>query len=196
MNAHVWKKKNKQVCKPAYYALLSLAGLAAPLALGAYHRSVQGGESYHQFYTLPKEGARPVILNYGEDGILHKLISRHSIDGTLGITNTGESVRIRMQMEGVPEGLQIHWDTAHTRDFDLGEKTIGRILKPGEAVSVHHTFHIGDGLRKKAVIFDGGLRILNADTGDSLLFIPIRILNAGPTAPAPSGGDCHDSDAK
>jgi hypothetical protein len=192
MRTHVRKKYHWHVHKPVYYALLSLLGLATPLALGSYHRKVGGGEGYHQFYTFPKGGARPVILKYGGDGFLHQWISRHAVEGTLGLTNAGEAVKVRMRMEKVPEGLQIHWDSSHTRDFDLEEKAIGRTLRPGEAISVHHTFRIGDALRKKAVIFDGGLRIMNADTGASLLFVPIRILNAGPTVPEPSGGDCHE----
>jgi len=192
MRTHVWNKHRGRIPKPALYTFLSLLGLATPLALGSYHRKVGGGEAYHQFYTFPKKGARPVILNYGGDGFLHRWISRHSIEGTLGLTNTGEAVKVRMRMEKVPEGLQIHWDSSHTRDFDLEDKTIGRTLNPGESVSVHHTFRIGEALRKQAVVFDGGLRIMNADTGASLLFITIRILNAGPTVPEPSGGECHE----
>jgi len=161
------------------YALLSLVGFAIPVGLGVYHRNVNGGEGYHQFYTFPQDRARPVILKLGADGILHRLISRYSLDGTLGLTNTGEPVRIRMQLVGVPEGLTIHWGNSHTRDFDLKTKTVDRILKTGDSVSVHHTFHIAKNLRQKAVIFSGGLEIVDEGTGSTLLTVPIRILNAG-----------------
>ena len=174
------------------YALFPLLGLSIPIALGSYHRKVSVGESYHQFYTFPKGGARPVVLQYGAGGILHRWISPHALGGTLGLTNEGGPVKVRMELVGIPEGMQVRWENGHTRDFNLETKTVDRILNPGDAVSVHHTFYIGESLRRKPVIYGGGLRILDAATGKSLLFIPIRILNAGGPKPDPAGGDCHE----
>jgi len=160
-------------------ALLSVLGLAIPLGLGIYHRKVNGGESYHQFYTFPKTGARPVVVKYGDDGILHQLISPHSLGGTIGLTNQGDPVWVRMRMVGVPDGLTIHWENGYTRDFNLETKTVERTLSRGESVSVHHTFYVGERLRRRQVIFNGGLEITDELTGKRLLTIPIRILNTG-----------------
>lgn len=176
----------------AIYGLLPLLGFSIPLALGAYHRRVAGAESYHQFYTFPKRGARPVALQYGGDGWLHRLMSPYSLGGTLGLTNTGRPVRIRLEMSGVPEGLDIHWEDGHTKGFDLETRTLARYLDQGEAISVHHTFYVAEPLRRKAVIFNGGLKILDAESGSQLLFIPIRITNPGGAAPAKSEEACHE----
>ena len=174
------------------YGFLSLFGLAVPVALGSYHRSVSGGESYHQFYTFPKGGARPVLLRYGTGGWLHRLISPHALGGTLQLTNAGKPVRVRMEMVGIPAGMKIHWENGHTRDFNLETGTMERLLNPGDSVSVHHTFYIGPALRSKPVIYNGGLRVVDVATGETLLLIPVRILNAGGAVPAQAGESCHE----
>ncbi len=192
MNKRVPRFHIRQTNKLILYGLLPLLGFAVPYALGSYHRNVSGGESYHQFYTFPKGGARPVILNYGTGGWLHRLISPNSLGGSLGITNTGQPVKIRMELVGVPEDLRVHWESSHTSDFNLETRTVERVLNTGDSISVHHTFYIGAGLRHKPVAYSGGLKILDAETGKALLFIPIKILNAGGAGPAQSGEACHE----
>jgi hypothetical protein len=172
-------------------AILFFLGISSTFALGAYHRRVQAGETYHQFYSFPKGGARPVILKYGEGGFLHKLLSRHALSGTLGLTNIGKPARVRFELDRLPQGLTVHWDNSHTSDFDLPSKTVERLLNTGDSISVHHTYYIGSTLRSRAVIYDGGLRILDAETGKRLLFIPIRITNrAGKETGSPEA--CHE----
>jgi hypothetical protein len=175
------------------YMCLAFVGLLIPAGLGIYNRKVDGGEGYHKFYTFPARNARPLYLSYGDDGILHKLISPHSMDGTFSLTNDGDDVKIRMQMTGVPEGLTVHWGSGHTRDFNLDTATVERVLHSGDSVSVHHTYHVGENLRQQPVIFDGGLVVSDADSGETLLTIPIRIQRAG-LSPRPyreEGGHVH-----
>jgi hypothetical protein len=176
---------------PFRNAFLSLLGITIPLGLGVYNNKVDNSEGYHEFYTFPKTAARPLILTYGADGIFHRLISPHTIGGTLGLTNTGKPVKIKMNLVGVPKGLTIHWGSSHTRDFNLTTKTIERILSRGDSVSVHHTFYLGENLRQKAVLFRGGLEITDEATGNKLLTIPIRILNADGSLPQPTEDSCH-----
>ena len=178
--------------KPVWYALLSLVGLAIPLGLGAYNRDVDGGEGYHRFYKFPKASARPVILNYGDDGVLHRLISPHALGGTLGLTNAGRPVRVRLQIVGVPEGLTVHWENSHTRDFNLETKTVERTLNRGDSISVHHTFYVGENLRQKKVILNGIFEVLDDSDGTALLRVPIKILNAGDVNTAATEGPCHE----
>ncbi len=171
-------------------ALFSLLGISSAFALGAYHRKVQKGETYHQFYSFPKGGARPVVLKYGEGGLFHNLFSRHALAGTLGLTNTGKPVKVRLELDSVPDGLTVHWGDSHTGEFNLATRTVERVLDAGDSISVHHTYYIGSRLRNKAVVYDGGLKILDAVTGKRLLFIPIRILNSkGVDADLPEA--CH-----
>jgi len=178
--------------RPIRYALLSLLGLAAAFGLGAYNRDVDDGEGYHHFYTFPKASARPVILKYGEDGILHRLISPHAVGGTLGLTNTGRPVKVRMRMVGAPEGLTIHWENSHTRDFNPETNTVERTLNRGDSISVHHTFRVGESLKRRKVIFNGRFEVMDAVSGKALLSIPIKILNGGSAAPAATEALCHD----
>ncbi|MEJ2109758.1 MAG: hypothetical protein P8Z37_07580 [Acidobacteriota bacterium] len=170
------------------YAWMVLLGLTIPAVLGMYNRKVDVGEGYHRFYTFPNDNAGPVFLAYGEDGFLHKLISPHTLGGTLSLTNKGDAVKIRMRMAGVPDGLTIHWGNGHTRDFNPETTTVDRVLRRGDKISVHHTYHIGENLRNKPVIFSGDFVVSDADSGNTLLTVPIRIQRAG-TAPRPEMED-------
>jgi hypothetical protein len=191
MKTSFWKKSVRLKRISFRNAFLSLLGFSLPLGLGIYNRSVDDGEGYHQFYTFPKATARPVTMTYGGDGILHRLVSPHMIGGTLGLTNVGRPVRVGMRMAGVPEGLTIQWGNSYTRDFDLNTKTVERILRRGDSISVHHTFYIGRSIRQKPVIFKGGLEIFDLATGKSLLTIPIRIRNASIPVSQPRGRSAY-----
>jgi hypothetical protein len=192
MELHLWKRLIQSKNRIFQIALLSLFGLAVPFCLGMYNRSVDDSEGYHEFYSFPKAAARPVIMKYGGDGILHRLISPHTIGGTLALTNAGGPVKVRMRMLRVPQDLAIHWGNSHTRDFNLKDKTVERVLNKGDSISVHHTFYIGEGLRKKTVLFNGGLEITDEATGKILLTIPIRILKAGSSRPQSTEDACHE----
>ena len=178
--------------KTVRYALFSLLGFAVPLGLGVYDRDVDGGEAYHRFYKFPKASARPVVLKYKDDGILHRLVSPHALGGTLGLTNAGRPVKVSLRMVGVPEGLTVHWENSHTRDFSLETKSVERILNRGDSISVHHTFHVGEQLRQRKVIFNGRLEVLDDVAGTTLLAVPIKIVNGGPVESAETEGHCHD----
>jgi len=171
-------------------AALAALGLSAAFSLGFYHRRIQTGESYHQFYSFPKGGARPVILKYGEGGILHRIFSPNTLEGTLGLTNSGRPAKVALSLENLPDDLEVHWDSAHTHDFNLKTKTLDRLLETGESFSVHHTFRVGKALQEKTLIYNGGLNICETDTGKLLLRIPIRITNSGIKAEQ-AGGECH-----
>jgi hypothetical protein len=157
--------------------ILFLIGLSSAFVLGFYHRDVRAGEGYHQFYRFPGEKARPIILKYGEDGFLHRLISSDTVGGTTGLTNTRKPVMVRFELTNVPEGLEVHWSNSHTKDFNLETRTIERVLKPGDSVSVHHTFHISPELQKRPMIYSGNLNVIDAKSGEILLSIPIKIIN-------------------
>lgn len=157
--------------------ILFVIALLSAVALGYYHRDVRGGESYHAFATFPKDEARPIILDYGEGGILHELISPNSMGGTIGLTNIRKPVTVKMELVDVPEGLHVHWGASHTRDFNMDTKTVERVLLPGDRISVHHTFYIDESLRQNPVIYNGGLNVMDAKSGETLVFVPIKILN-------------------
>jgi hypothetical protein len=155
--------------------ILFLVGLGAALALGYYHRAVRAAEGYHQFYSFPADRARPVALHYGEGGLLHRLVSPHALGGTLGLTNTHKPVKVKLELVGVPAGLEVHWGNSHTKNFNLENKTIERVLNPGDSFSVHHTFYIEKALRDRSVIYDGGLRVVDTESEETLIFVPIQI---------------------
>jgi hypothetical protein len=157
--------------------ILFVIALLSAVALGYYHRDVRGGESYHAFATFPKDEARPIILAYGEGGILHELISPNSLGGTIGLTNIRKPVTVKMELVDVPEGLHVHWGASHTRDFNMDTKTVERVILPGGRIAVHHTFYIGEELRTSPIIYNGGLNLMDAKSGETLVFVPIKIIN-------------------
>jgi len=163
--------------KTAVTLFLFALGLSSAVVLGYYGRAVRGCESYHQFYTFPNDQARPTIINYGEDGILHRLISPDTVGGTTGLTNTKRPVMVRMELTDVPEGLEVHWGNSNTKDFNMETRTVERVLEPGHGISVHHTFHISKELQEKPMIYSGTLDIIEVNTNEILLSIPIKIIN-------------------
>ena len=163
--------------KTALTLFLFALGLSSALVLGYYGRAVRGGESYHHFATFPNDKARPIIINYGEDGILHRLISPDTVGGTTGLTNTKRPVMVRMELTNVPDGLEVHWDKSRTKDFNMETRTVERVLEPGHQIAVHHTFHISKELQEKPMIYSGTLDIIEVNTDEILLSIPIKIIN-------------------
>lgn len=170
-------------------AILFSVGLGAAFVLGYYHRAVRGAEGYHQFYTFPADRARPVALRYGKGGVLHRLLSPHALGGTLGLTNTHKPVKVKLELVDVPAGLEVHWGTSHTKNFNLENKSIERVLNPGDSISVHHTFYIAKPLRDRSLIYDGGLRVVDAESEESLLFVPIQIRNGESTESRRAGAE-------
>jgi len=164
-----------------------LLGFAIPVGLGVYHSMVRGGESYHLFYSFPSEKARPIIFRYGAGGIA-KILDPNTLGVTISLTNVDKKPHmIGFKLEKLPPNIHVHWSGFHTKGFNEEKHLIERVLGPRSRAGVHLTFFIeqaGD----KPVIYSGYFKVYDLKTGDTLLKIPIKILNVKAAGAEAGGG--------
>jgi len=152
-----------------------LAGFLLPIGLSAYHSAASPAESMHLFYSFPSEKARPIVFYYGAGGIA-KIIDPNTLEVTIGLTNTDKPRMIGFRLEDLPQNVHVHWSGFYTKGFSEEKKIIDRAVGRGSSVSVHLTFFIGEA-DGKSVIYSGFFEVYDLNTGDTLLKIPVNILN-------------------
>ncbi len=113
-----------------------------------------------------------------------------------GITNTGDKpVRIRMEM--VNTTIPVQWNVKAGLGYDPASHTFSEPLMPGKSVpglSASWYFSFPPEKLHDPVVYDGGLRFSDADTGETLTFLPIRFVNGNPSGDGASDGAegaCH-----
>lgn len=135
--------------------------------------------------TGPPISMAPIALDLDQRGILKKLIQPdlQSI-GTKNIYNLGEKpVRIRLEL--LDCGIPVKWNVKSGIPYDKETHTFTAPLAPGKSIpglSIEWIFSIpGDDPsfivkpNGAVVVYHGGLRVTDADTGETLTFIPITI---------------------
>lgn len=162
--------------------ILFLLALGAAVAAGYYRGSLRKAESVHfgLSFPAPEGKGKKVVLYYNEQGLLKKLLQPGVVEiGSHRIKNAGSrSYVVRLELVNIPEGVEVTWETNQLA-WDEATKTLRRPLKPGERFGMSWIFNIPEELRDKAVIYDGGLRVIDAETGEQLAFLPIKIVNRG-----------------
>jgi hypothetical protein len=135
----------------------------------------------------------PLTINLVNRGFPKAILNRN-IEGisTHGITNVGKKpVRVRMEM--VNETVPVQWDVSANLAWDPETHTFTDPLMPGKSIQnlgMDWFFTIPPDQLYNPVIYDGGLRFSDADTGELLTFMPIRIVNGDPSANTMEAG-CH-----
>ncbi|MHC1589853.1 MAG: hypothetical protein ACXQTQ_02700 [Candidatus Hecatellaceae archaeon] len=97
---------------------------------------------------------------------------------------------IGFKLEKLPPNIHVHWFGFHTKGFNEEKHLIERVLGPRSRAGVHLTFFIeqaGD----KPVIYSGYFKVYDLKTGDTLLKIPIKILNVKAAGAEAGGGGRH-----
>ncbi|MHC1586817.1 MAG: hypothetical protein ACXQTV_04665 [Candidatus Hecatellaceae archaeon] len=162
--------------KAAAVTLMAILGVAIAVGLGVYHKAVRPGESYHLFYSFPAEKARPIVFKYGGGGIA-KLIDPNTLGVTVGLTNKDRRPHmVGFKLENLPPNIHVHWFHFYTKGFNEEEKVFEKPVPPRGRVSIHLTFFIEEAGRKP-IIYSGYLKVYDVKTGETLLKIPIKIIN-------------------
>lgn len=136
----------------------------------------------------------PLSINLARRG-LPKMLFNGDIEGisTHRITNAGKKpVRIRMAM--VNSTVPVRWEVKADHPFDPASNTFTEPLMPGKAIrnlAIDWYFEIPREKLYDPVVYDGGLQFADADTGEVLTFLPIRIGNGDMGAGAVPEGACH-----
>jgi hypothetical protein len=180
------------------YLLLFVAAMAAAFSLGALRTTMGDAESVHYSLNFPARGyaaggegamgkSGHVIVNLGNTGFIKQLLQPNEVNlSSHWVKNVGETTRrIRLEAEGVQYPLK--WGSID-KSWDERTLTLQRPLKPGESVTVDWDLTLPRPLPDEDIIVDARIVVYDADTGDRLTAMPIRIVNSA--AAAVKAGDC------
>lgn len=135
----------------------------------------------------------PLTINLVQRGFLKNALNG-GIEGisTHGIVNAGKKpVRIRMEM--VNSTIPVRWEVSANLAYDPETHTFTEPLMPGKSIpnlGIDWFFDLPREHFYEPVIYDGGLEFTDADTGELLTVLPIRIVNADLSADTAAGA-CH-----
>jgi len=183
--------------RKATYLLAFVAAMALTFGLGAYRNTMGDAESVHYSLNFPARGyaaggegamgkSGHVIVNLGNTGAIKRFLQPNEVNlSSHWVKNVGDKPRrIRLAAEGVQYPLK--WSSID-RSFDERTLTVGRLLPPGEAVTVDWELTLPRPL-PEGLIVDSRIVVYDADTGERLTAMPIRIVNGAASATA--AGDC------
>jgi hypothetical protein len=182
----------------ARWALLFVVGLAAAFALGFFRSTMGDAESVHYSLNFPARGfaaggegamgkSGHVIVNLANTGFIKQLLQPNEVNlSSHWVKNVGDKTRrIRLEAEGVQYPLK--WGSID-KSFDESTLIVQRPLKPGESVTVDWDLTLPRPLPEDDIIVDARIVVYDADTGERLTAMPIRIVNSA--AAAVAAGDC------
>lgn len=135
----------------------------------------------------------PITINLAGRG-LPKVLFNGAIEGisTHRIINAGKKpVRVRMEM--INSTIPVRWEVQANHPYDEESRTFTEPLPPGEAIqnlAIDWYFEIPPANLYNPVVYGRGLRFTDADSGELLTFLPIRMVN-GDQAPDTTAGACH-----
>ncbi|HUU75983.1 MAG TPA: hypothetical protein VMW63_07810 [Methanoregulaceae archaeon] len=135
----------------------------------------------------------PIIINLQQRGNLKKVLNP-GIEGisTHWITNIGKKP-IKIRMELVNASIPVRWEVSANLPFDPDTRTFIEPLPPRESIrnlGIDWFFLIPEDRLYDDIVYEGGLLLSDADTGETLTFLPITVMNGAGMING-SGGDCH-----
>lgn len=135
----------------------------------------------------------PIVIDLQQRGNLKKVLNA-GIEGisTHTITNVGKKpVKIRMEL--VNATIPVRWEVSANLPYDPDTRTFTEPLLPGESIrnlGIDWFFQIPEDRLYDEIVYEGALRLTDADTGELLTYLPITVKNGGGLASG-SGGACH-----
>lgn len=135
----------------------------------------------------------PIIIDLQQRGNLKKVLNP-DVEGisTHTIMNIGKKP-VKIRMEIVNASLPIRWEVSADLAYDPDTRTFIEPLPPNESIrnlGIDWFFEIPEDRLYEDIVYDGGLLLSDADTGEMLTFLPIKVINGGGIVNG-TGGDCH-----
>ncbi len=180
--------------------------LALTIAAGAYGAAFGKSEMVHFWVAFPAgnvtremtlRGAGPPVtmapltIDLDQRGLLKNWLDggKEAIS-THWVYNLGtKPVRVRLELVNCT--IPVEWDVGGNMPYDPETHTFTTPLMPGQSIQnlgIDWFFEIPAYYMDEHLIYDGGLEVIDADTGCVLTFIPIKIVRG---SVQPSGGaDC------
>jgi hypothetical protein len=181
------------------YLLLFCAAMAAAFALGAFRNTMADAESVHYSLNFPASGTAAggegamgksgrVVVDLANTGFIKQALQPNEVNlSSHWVKNVGDRPRrIRLEAEGVTYPLR--WESME-RSWDERTRTLGRVLAPGESVTVDWQLTLPRPV-PTGVLVDSHIVVFDADTGERLTELPIHIVNGAAAAAAAKAGDC------
>lgn len=133
----------------------------------------------------------PLVIDLDERGFIKKLIQPNiEAISTHWIYNVGKRP-LRIGLELVNANIPIEWEVKANWPYDPVKRIFTAPIPPGGRIpnlSIDWIFIIPDYYMDEEVIYNGGLLIYDADSGQPLTFIPIKIVKGGLSSSG--GGSC------
>jgi len=180
--------------KALVFGVLFSLGVGGLFSSGFYSLNIVASEMVHFHVNFPvSEGKtagglgppggfrgqlQPVVVNIAKEGLPKKVCCPWIVGiSTHWITNLSEK-EYTIRLELVNCSMRIDW-ICTLSTWDPQTKTIRQKVSPCQRVrglSLDIYFHIEPELRDVETIYEGGLRIVDAETGEVLSYLPIKIV--------------------
>ena len=139
----------------------------------------------------PPIALSPLTIDLDQRGVLKNLLNP-SIEAisTHWIYNYGKKP-VRIGLELVNCTFPVIWEVGANFPYDPETHIFMKPLMPGQSIpnlGIDWIFKIPPSVMNSAIIYDGGLLIFDADTGEPLTLIPIMIVRGG--AQSSGGANC------
>ncbi len=126
----------------------------------------------------PPISMAPIIIDLDERGVLKNTLNpKIEAFSTHWIYNLGKKP-VRVQLELANTTFPVEWSVNSNLPYNETTHTFTGLLYPGQSIKnlgIDWYFRIPDYYMDEQIIYQGGLRIIDADTKQVLTFIPIII---------------------
>ncbi len=166
---------------------MTIAGMfficALFVTLGSSYYSAHLGKSemFHFWVFFPAgrgPPASPIEIHVNQQGFLKRILDPWVVAlSTHWIINTGDKPYI-VGLQLVNCTFPVEWEVNAGIPWDPETKSFTQPLGPGESVpylGIDWFFHVPKEIRPQRIWYDGGLAVIDSETGDTLSFIPITI---------------------
>jgi len=161
------------------YILTFLAAFLLVFGSGFYATRLNASELVHFRIVFPSSRVSPILLHASQRGFLkqildpwHEGLSTHWI-----VNNDTKPHKVKMELANVT--IPVQWEVHAGVPYDHETKTFTKPLPPKGSIpqlGIDWIFYFSEEVRERTVWYDGGLKIVDAETGETLLFQPIKIL--------------------
>ena len=167
--------------KKTIAGIFFICALCITLGSSYYSAHLAKSEIVHFWVFFPAgrgPPASPLEIYVNDQGFLKRILNPWMIAlSTHWIINTGDKPYI-VGLRLVNCTIPVEWEVNAGIPWDHETKTFTQPLEPGEGVpylGIDWIFHIPKEIRPQRIWYDGGLAVIDSETGETLSFIPITI---------------------
>ena len=154
--------------------------LGLTFASSVYSGYLSKSEMLHFWVYFPQKGrpVTPIEIYVNNQGILKRILNPWvEALSTHWLVNTGNkpySIRLELINCTIP----VEWEVSAGIPWNSSTKTFEQPIRPGQSIpylGLDWIFHIPPEVRSQNIWYKGGLAIIDANTNETLTFIPITI---------------------